>query len=114
MVTPDDNKGIFAEAEFVEAVDNFTNLGICVAYTGRIVFTDCEGKGGIRVRIFPPAVVFHEFARAVPGCLASGLLGMGDRRELGLFVVLHIFGGCAKGEVGAEDTGGKKEWFIGF
>ena len=100
MVAPDYDEGIFTESKFVEAVDNFTNLGICVAYTGSIVFTDCEGKGGIRIRIFPPAVVFHEFARAVPGCLAFGLLGMWDRRELGILVVLHIFGGCAKGEVG--------------
>ena len=114
MVAPDDDESVFAEAKFVEAVDDFTNLGICVAHTGGVMFTDFDGEGGIRVRVFPPTVVFHEFARAVPGCISFGFVGMGDRRELGIFVVLHIFGGCAKGEVGAEDAGGEEEWFAGF
>jgi len=93
-------------------LDHFTDLGIGVADAGGVVLTDFGGEGVILVRIFSPAVVFHELTGAVPGGFPFGFIGMRDGWELGVLVGLQVFRGSAEGEVGSEDSGGQEEGFF--
>lgn len=114
VVAPEDDEGVFGEAEFGELGDDFSDLGIGIGDAGGVVAADFCGEFSILARIFAPAVVFHEFTGAMPGGFAFRLFGVRDGREFRVFVVLEIFGRGAEGEVGAEDAGGEEEGlFVG-
>lgn len=114
VIAPEDDDGVVGDAKFVEAGDDFANLGIGVGDAGGVVASDFEGKGGVVIGIFAPTVVFHELTGAVPGGFAFGFFRVRDGWEFGVFVMGEVFGGSAEGEVGAEDAGGEEEGFCFF
>ena len=111
MVSPDHNDGIFGEAQSGQLGHDFADLGIGVGDAGGVVLSDFEGKGGVVIGVFAPAIVFHKFTGAVPGGFSGGFGGLGSGGELSVFVEFHVFGGGTEGEVGAEDAGGHEEGF---
>ncbi len=69
------------------------------------MLADFGGESVILVRIFSPAVVFHELTGAVPSGFPFGFIRMRDGWELGVLVGPQVFRGSAEGEVGSEDSG---------
>ena len=98
----------------IELFNDFPYLSIGIADTGCVVFADFKGEGGISVRIFVPALVFHELARAMPGGFSRWFFRVGGWREFGIFIEGEVFGRSSEREVGTEDAGGEEERFLIF
>lgn len=114
VVAPEDDEGVFGEAEFCEALDDAANLGVGVGDAGGVVAADFSGEFLVLAGILAPALVFHELTGAVPGGFTFGLGGVRDGGKFHVFVVREVFGRSAEGEVGAEDAGGEEEGLACF
>jgi len=76
VVSPEDDDGVIGETEVAEFLDDLSDLGISIADAGGVVLADLGGEFWVVIWVFPPAVVFHEFAGAVPSGLSFGFLGV--------------------------------------
>ena len=76
--------------------------------------SDFDRELGVFVGIAFPAVVFHEFARSMPSRFANWfgrvINGWQDR----VSVVLHVFCGSTKGQVGSNDADRQEKRFRVF
>ena len=114
MVSPEDDDSVFAQIQFVEAIEDTTDLGVRVTHAGGVMLADYEGVFGVRIRVEVVTVVFVEFAGLVPGGFSVWFVWVGDGGEYRILVEVQVFLGSSKRQVGAEDAESEEEWLVGF
>lgn len=114
VVAPKNDDGILAQIQFVEAIEDTTDLGVSVTHAGSVVLADGERVFGVGIRVEVVTVVFVEFAGLVPSGFPVWFVWVRDNGQFRILVEVQVFLGSSKWQVRTEDAECEEEGFVRF